>query len=137
MTYGSSNSFKNDDMSNLSDAEIPGSLPPAQRQPKPDDLAGIEISPSGLGLHFPQLDADVYLPSLLEGFLGSRQWMASEMGKSEGQGATVAKAAAARDNGKLGERPKKIREPEPFESGNAVAAATSIGQTSPNTPKPM
>lgn len=78
---------------------------------KPDDLAGIEISPSGLGLHFPQLDADLYLPSLLEGFLGSRRWMASEMGKSGGQSATAAKAAAARANGKLGGRPKKIREP--------------------------
>ena len=34
---------------------------------KPSDLQEIEISPSGLGVHFPKLDADLYLPSLLEG----------------------------------------------------------------------
>lgn len=78
---------------------------------KLDDLANIEISPSGLGLHFPLLDADLYLPALLEGFLGSRRWMASEMGKSGGQSTTKAKSAAARANGRLGGRPKKVREP--------------------------
>lgn len=40
---------------------------------RPAQLAEIEISPSGLGLHFPKLDADLYLPALLEGFLGSRR----------------------------------------------------------------
>ena len=29
---------------------------------RPSQLAKIEISPSGLGLHFPALDADIYLP---------------------------------------------------------------------------
>lgn len=52
----------------------------------PDDLAVIEISASGLGLHIPALDADLYLPALLHGFLGSRQWMAAAMGKIGGQG---------------------------------------------------
>ena len=36
---------------------------------KPSQLDEVEISPSGLGIHFPKLDADLYLPSLLEGFL--------------------------------------------------------------------
>lgn len=76
----------------------------------PGDLAQIEISPSGLGLHIPALDADLYLPALLEGFLGSRKWMAATMGKVGGQTSTEAKAAAARANGKLGGRPKKTRE---------------------------
>ena len=40
----------------------------------PGDLDVIEISPSGLGLHFPKLDADIYLPALLDGVLGSRRW---------------------------------------------------------------
>ena len=43
----------------------------------PDQLRKIEISPSGLGLHFPALDADIYLPALLDGFLGSWSWMAA------------------------------------------------------------
>ncbi|MBK8113110.1 MAG: DUF2442 domain-containing protein [Candidatus Accumulibacter sp.] len=76
---------------------------------RPAQLAGIEISPSGLGLHFPELDADLYLPALLEGFLGSRQWMASAMGKAGGQKTTDPKAAAARANGRLGGRPRKTR----------------------------
>jgi hypothetical protein len=75
-----------------------------------DDLSEVEISPSGLGIHFPRLDADLYLPALLEGFLGSRQWMSSEMGKRGGKAVTDAKAAAARENGRLGGRPRKPKE---------------------------
>ncbi len=33
----------------------------------PSDLAGAEISPSGLGVHFPKIDADLYSPALLDG----------------------------------------------------------------------
>ena len=32
-----------------------------------DDLTEIEITPAGLGLHWPRLDADVYVPSLMHG----------------------------------------------------------------------
>ncbi len=74
----------------------------------PAHLAKIEISPSGLGLHFPALDADLYLPTLLEGFLGSRRWMAARLGKAGGSATSPAKAAAGRANGKLGGRPKKV-----------------------------
>ena len=77
---------------------------------KPSELSKIEISPSGLGIHFPLLDADLYLPALLEGFLGSRRWMAAQMGKAGGKVSSKAKAAAARRNGKLGGRPRKLKE---------------------------
>ena len=77
-------------------------------QATPAQLATIEISSSGLGLHFPALDADVYLPALLDGFLGSRRWMAAAMGTAGGKATTEAKVAAARENGKLGGRPRKI-----------------------------
>jgi hypothetical protein len=40
---------------------------------KPADLREIEVSPSGYGLHFPRLDADVYLPGLLDRVFGSRR----------------------------------------------------------------
>ncbi|MER8672015.1 DUF2442 domain-containing protein [Mesorhizobium sp. M1156] len=33
------------------------------------------ISPTGLGLHWPQLDADVDVPALLQGVFGSKRWM--------------------------------------------------------------
>jgi hypothetical protein len=75
----------------------------------PADLMDAEISPSGLGVHFPRLDADLYIPGLLEGFLGSKRWMAAEIGKIGGTASTEAKAAAARQNGKLGGRPKKAK----------------------------
>jgi hypothetical protein len=74
---------------------------------KPADLSEIEISPSGFGLHFPRLDADIYLPALLEGFLGSKSWMAARLGERGGQARTRAKVAASRANGKLGGRPRK------------------------------
>lgn len=79
----------------------------------PADLTKIEITPSGLGIHFPQLDADLYLPALLEGFLGSRRWMATEIGRLGGSTSTEAKAMAARQNGKLGGRPKKAKDLKP------------------------
>lgn len=74
---------------------------------KVSDLSEIEISPSGLGIHFPKLDADLYLPSLLEGFLGSRQWIAAQNGRIGGKATSDAKVNAARNNGKLGGRPRK------------------------------
>ncbi len=76
----------------------------------PADLADAEISPSGLGIHFPRLDADIYLPALLEGFLGSKRWIAAQIGKIGGVTKSEAKTVAARENGKLGGRPKKKKE---------------------------
>ena len=71
------------------------------------DLAEIEITPAGLGLHWPRLDADVYVPGLLSGVFGSRQWMAAQLGAQGGRTSTPAKAAAARSNGAKGGRPRK------------------------------
>jgi hypothetical protein len=70
-------------------------------------LSEIEISPSGFGLYFPALDADLYVPGLLAGMLGSEKWMASRLGQIGGQSRSRAKKAACRANGKLGDRPKK------------------------------
>jgi hypothetical protein len=64
------------------------------RHATPAQLRHIEISPSGFGLHFPKLDADLYLPALLEGCFGSKQWMASRLGQ-------------------LGGRPRKRNRPTP------------------------
>ena len=77
---------------------------------KPSELSRIEITPSGLGIHFPLLDADLYLPALLEGFLGSRRWMAAQIGKAGGKVSSRVKAAASRRNGKLGGRPRKSKQ---------------------------
>jgi hypothetical protein len=74
---------------------------------RPSQLKEIEISPSGFGIHFPALDADLYVPGLLEGLLGSKTWMASRLGQMGGQSRSKGKQAASRANGKLGGRPKK------------------------------
>lgn len=73
----------------------------------PADLADIEISPSGLGLHWPRLDADLYIPALLQGVFGTRRWMAAQLGAVGGQARSSAKAAASRINGHKGGRPRK------------------------------
>jgi hypothetical protein len=72
------------------------------------DLAGAQISPSGLELHFPELDADVYVPALLlDGLFGSRRWIAAQNGRAGGKVQSEAKAQAARSNGARGGRPRK------------------------------
>jgi hypothetical protein len=71
-------------------------------------LEEIEITPSGIGLHFPQLDADINVPNLLEGMMGSRKWIAARLGAQGGKARTKAKASAARANGALGGRPRKL-----------------------------
>lgn len=48
---------------------------------RPSDLAVIQISPTGLGLHFPRLDADLYVPGLLDGVFGSEAWAADRAGR--------------------------------------------------------
>jgi hypothetical protein len=73
----------------------------------PDDLADIKISPAGLGLHWPRLDADLYVPALLQGVFGSRGWMARQLGAEGGRSRTIAKVAASRENGRKGGRPRK------------------------------
>ncbi len=70
------------------------------------DLSTIEVTPSGLGLHFPKIDVDLYLPALMEGVMGSRKWMAAKLGRAGGHARSSAKAAASRENGKLGGRPR-------------------------------
>lgn len=74
----------------------------------PDDLAEIEISPAGLGLHWPRLDADLYVPAVLQGLLGSKRWMAAQLGAGGGKARSEAKAAASRENGRKGGRPRKV-----------------------------
>jgi len=74
---------------------------------KSKDLSEIRVEARGLGLHWPRLDVDLYVPSLLRGVLGTREWMA-EIGKMGGGVISAAKARASAENGKLGGRPKKV-----------------------------
>lgn len=86
---------------------FPPALAEGLADASPGDLAKIEITPSGLGLHWPSLDADLYVPSLLAGAFGGKGWMAAQLGAAGGSACSTAKARAARANGKLGGRPRK------------------------------
>lgn len=68
-----------------------------------EQLAQIEILGQGYGLHWEVLDADLSVPGLLAGLFGTRAYMA----RRAGQVTSPAKAAAARQNGARGGRPRK------------------------------
>jgi len=53
----------------------------------------------------PQLDADFYVPALIEGAFGSCRWM-QHIGELGGSARSAAKAKASRENGTRGGRPK-------------------------------
>lgn len=72
-----------------------------------EDLKAVEVEAFGLGIHFPTIDADLSVPALLEGILGSKRWMAAQLGAADGRSRISAKTAASRENGKLGGRPRK------------------------------
>ena len=73
----------------------------------PAQLAEIEITPSCFGLYFPQVDADIDVPNLLGGTMGSHKWMAARLGAEGGKSRSAPKRTAARANGALGGRPRK------------------------------
>ncbi|MFZ3343225.1 MAG: DUF2442 domain-containing protein [Terriglobales bacterium] len=71
-----------------------------------DQLARVEILGGGTGLHWPEIDADLYVPGLLRGIYGSKKWMA-EIGSRGGAVRSTAKKKAARANGLKGGRPRQ------------------------------
>lgn len=73
-----------------------------------EDLANIEVEGLGFDLHWPALDVDLYVPTLVAGIFGTRDWMAKELARRAGQVTSPAKAAAARANGLKGGRPRKV-----------------------------
>ena len=72
----------------------------------PEALALVEIVGPGSGLHWPVLDVDHYVPSLLRGVFGTAAWM-REIGAKGGAVKSPAKARAAKANGHKGGRPRR------------------------------
>jgi hypothetical protein len=89
------------------EVRFPAKLAQGLENGSPRDLSLIKIEARGLGLHWPRLDVDLYVPGLLQGVLGTRKWMA-DIGKIGGSVTSAAKAKTSAENGKLGGRPKKI-----------------------------
>ena len=73
------------------------------------DLDRIEISPSGYGLHFPKIDADIHVPALLDDLLNWSENAAASLGRRGGESRSKKKISASRLNGRRGGRPKKIQ----------------------------
>jgi hypothetical protein len=71
-----------------------------------EQIGRVEILGGGTGLHWPDLDADFYVPGLLRGVYGNKKWMA-EIGRSGGSVRSAAKKRAARVNGMKGGRPRR------------------------------
>jgi hypothetical protein len=71
-----------------------------------EQIAQVEIIGNGTGLHWPALDADHYVPSLLRRVYGTKSWMA-EIGRTGGSAKSVAKKRASRVNGLKGGRPRQ------------------------------
>lgn len=71
-----------------------------------EQVTNVEIAGGGTGLHWPALDVDLYVPALLRGVYGNKQWMA-EIGRRGGMARSVAKKRAARANGLKGGRPRR------------------------------
>jgi hypothetical protein len=74
----------------------------------PEQLAEVEVTPSGYGLHWESLDADLGVPQLVTGIFGTKTWM-KELGRLGGLAKSTAKAKASQENGKRGGRPRKIK----------------------------
>lgn len=72
-------------------------------------LSGVLVDGAGFNLHWPAIDADLYVPALVAGVFGTRDWMAKEWARTAGRATTPAKAAASRANGAKGGRPRKKR----------------------------
>jgi len=76
---------------------------------KRDELAVIEVDAFGLGIHFPRLDADFYVPALLEGVLGSKGWMAARSDAASRRTGGSSRPASASSAKGAGQRRKVSR----------------------------
>ena len=85
---------------------VPVKLLQGLSRAKPAQLQNVMVTGRGYGLYWPELDVDISVPDLIAGSLGTRAWM-RELAKRGGRRTSAAKAAAARENGKQGGRPRK------------------------------
>lgn len=79
---------------------------PELRGATAEDLAQVEVEAFGEGLHWEALDADVSVPGIIFDSLDAPAWWARWIASRT----TEKKAAAARENGKKGGRPRKTSE---------------------------
>jgi hypothetical protein len=84
---------------------VPVKLIPDLKGASPSEVRAVEVLGRGGGLHWENLDLDLSVPALVSSVFAGREWMA-ELGRVGGRRSSVAKAAAARRNGRKGGRPR-------------------------------
>jgi len=94
------------ELTNGSSFRLPIKLIPALRSASASEIATVEVSPSGEGLHWESLDLDLSVPGLLQHMSGAANWM-RQLASHGGKSRSPAKVRAARSNGAKGGRPKK------------------------------
>ena len=85
---------------------IPRRFIPGLERRRAPALESVSVSPAGDALLWPSLDADVFVPGLVERAFGHKLFAAAA-GRRGGRRRSKAKAAAARLNGAKGGRPRK------------------------------
>src|SRR5258708_22850697 len=84
---------------------LPPKLLQGLQSATPAQLATVQLTPMGTGLHWEALDADLSVAGLAAGIFGSRTWM-SEFARHAGSRTPVRNASNSRENGKRGGRPR-------------------------------
>jgi len=80
-----------------------------------EQIKDVEIAVEGLYLRWNSLDEDLFVPHLLQGVFGTRQWMnrlkehLSEAGRKGGASRSIAKRRASAENGSKGGRPLRSK----------------------------
>ena len=95
------------ELTNGSTFIVPTHLIQSVRDLTPEQIAAVEVSPAGYGLHWEAANFDITVPGLVSGMFGSRKYMDALWASRAGSVSTPAKAAAARANGAKGGRPRK------------------------------
>jgi len=93
------------ELTNGSSFQLPVKLIPWLRNVSANQLATVEVSPSGEGLHWESLDIDLSVPGLLQEIFGTARWM-RQLASHGGRSRSPAKVRAARSNGAKGGRPR-------------------------------
>lgn len=84
---------------------LPPRLLQGLQEATPAQIAKVELTPLGTGLHWEELDVDLSVAGLASGAFGSKAWM-SELARYAGSRTSARKAASSRENGKKGGRPR-------------------------------
>ncbi len=92
-------------LSNNAIFSFPAKLAPGLQNATEAQLARVEVSPSGEGLMWADIDADLSVAGILQAMIGGKVFM-RELGRSGGLARSEAKATAARSNGAKGGRPR-------------------------------